>query len=82
MYSRDNGQTWLHVVDDSIAAPGERPASSMYLTPDQGAGQEIYTWPTPATVFPEGSYVVRVEAYRNNQSLHYSQHQVKVYITR
>lgn len=82
MYSRDNGQTWLHIVDDSPASPGERPTSAMYLTPDQGTGQESINWVTTPSNFPEGSYVLRVEAYRANQSLHYSQHQVKIYITR
>ena len=82
MYSRDNGQTWLYMADDTPAAAGERPLSSAYLTADQGIGQETYLWPTDPVNFPEGSYVVRVETYRNNQALHYSQHQVKVYITR
>jgi hypothetical protein len=58
------------------------PTSSSYRHADVGIGNEIYTWPTPATSFPEGSYVIRVEAYRTGQTLHYSFHQAKIYIAR
>ena len=36
----------------------------------------------PSGSFPEGSYMIRVECYRQNQALHYSQHQSKIYIER
>lgn len=82
MYSRDAGRTWLHVQDDSLAELGERPSNPVYLVADGGVGDETYTWATPAGSFPEGSYMVRIEAYRQNQSLHYSQHQTKIFIER
>jgi hypothetical protein len=83
MYSRDNGTTWLHTVDNSLADPGVKPSSSTYLYPDAGAGAESVSWDvSDPDAFPEGSYLIRVEAYRQNQSLHYSQHQVKIYIAR
>ena len=37
---------------------------------------------TAAIDFPRGSYLVRVEAYRPNQALHYSYHQKKIFIDR
>jgi len=81
MYSKDNGLSWLHVLDDSTAHPGRLPAPA-YLLPDQGTGPELYNWPTPAASFPEGSYLVRVEVYRSTESLHYAHHTEKIYIDR
>ena len=40
------------------------------------------TWSTPAAGFPEGSYLVRIDAYRSSESLHYSQHMEKIYVNR
>ena len=80
-YSTDNGYSWQHVQDNSPAVAGERPDPT-YLIPDSGTGDQIVSWSTPAGTFPEGSYVIRVEAYRNNVYLHYSVHQVKVYLQR
>ena len=68
--------------DGSPATPGVKPTSSAHLEPDGGAGPESYNWSTPASQFPEGSYLLRIEAYRVNQELHYSQHQVKIFISR
>ena len=83
MYSKDNGTTWLQTADDSLAEPGVKPTNPAYLYPDSGAGPETVPWNVnDSTAFPEGSYLIRVEAYRQNQSLHYSQHQVKIYIAR
>jgi hypothetical protein len=82
MYSRDSGDTWLHVSDETVATPGTKPTNPAYLVPDSTPGQETYVWPTPAGAFPEGSYLLRIEAYRRNQALHYSQHQAKIFIDR
>ncbi len=90
MYSRDGGTTWLHMSDNSTALPGEKPSNIAYLVADAGAGDELFVWPTPESAgtgspnddFPEGSYHIRIEAYRQNQALHYSQHQAKIYIER
>lgn len=83
MYSRDVGRTWLHVTDDSPAQPGVRPSNpAVFLDDVTTPGQETYDWPTAAIDFPRGSYLVRVEAYRPNQSLHYSFHQKKIFIDR
>ncbi len=80
LYSRDNGRTWLHMKDDTPATPGVRPAAG-YLQ----AGT-TYTFSTPASTFPKGNYVLRVEAYRDNGGqelpLHYSFHQYRAFIKR
>jgi hypothetical protein len=83
MYSRDIGRTWLHVTDDSPAEPGVRPTNpAVFLDDLTTPGQETHDWPTAAVDFPRGSYLVRVEAYRPSQSLHYSYHQKKIFIDR
>lgn len=81
-YSPDNGVNWRHVQDDSPAVIGERPSNAAYIVADSGIGAEVYTWPTPSGSFPEGSYLIRVEAYRTGMALHYSVHQVRIYISR
>ena len=82
MYSRDNGTTWLHTIDNAPATPGQKPTNPVHLIPDGGPGPEVVSWQTPAPNFPEGSYLIRAESYRKNQELHYSQHQVRIYISR
>tara|TARA_R110002072_G_scaffold4174_1_gene29387 strand:+ start:95099 stop:98599 length:3501 start_codon:yes stop_codon:yes gene_type:complete len=82
MYSNDNGATWRFVQDDTITTIGEPPANSMYLESDTGVGDETYTWDTPAGSFPEGSYLLRVECYRDGAQVHYAWHQSKIFIQR
>ena len=82
LYSLDGSKTWRYMQDDTPATPGVRPTGSTYLVADTGQGDESYVWPTPSTKFPEGSYLVRVETYRTSESMHYSFHQVKVYLQR
>ena len=82
MYSNDNGTNWFYVQDDSPAVRGQRPSSSTYIIPDAGAGAENYTWSVPAGQFPEGSYLLRVDCYRQGASVHYSWHQNKLFIQR
>lgn len=82
MYSKDAGRTWLYVQDDSPARPGVKPSNPLYVVPDKAAGDETYVWPTPPSSFVEGSYLIHIDGYRRNQSLHYSQHRVKIYIDR
>ena len=81
LYSTDNGATWKHVLDNSAATPGRLPPSSLLLA-DHGTGPEEHVWPTPAATFPEGSYLIRIEVYRNTESLHYAHHTEKIYIDR
>ncbi|MCA8970327.1 MAG: hypothetical protein KDC95_11100, partial [Planctomycetes bacterium] len=82
MYSRDGGQTWLYVQDDTAAVPGKRPSSGTYIVADGGSGDESYPWSVPSDRFAEGTYIIRVEAYRQSESMHYSFHQSSFYLQR
>jgi hypothetical protein len=88
VYSRDNGKTWLNMMTEEpiepgvlpwIAGVGPDPARTRL---DVGAGDESWSWPTPAATFPEGTYIVRLQAFRTTESMHYSQHQEKIYVNR
>ena len=81
-YSPDEGRSWFHVVDRGLARPGTRPVGPAQLYGDRGPGPESITWRVPAASFPQGSYILRVEAYRRGQNLHYALHQVRTYIER
>ena len=61
--------------------PGGAPDPARTLA-DAGAGNEAYTLATPGTKFPEGSYVLRVEGYRKNETQHYAHHQEKIFVNR
>lgn len=76
MYSDDGGATWKHVQDDSAATPATRPPSAYRQTTTS------YSLSTPDDKFPRGSYLLRVEAYRDDVNLHYAYHQAKIYIKR
>ena len=67
--------------DDSAATPGRLPPPALLL-PDRGTGPERYDCATPAAKFPEGSYLIRIEVYRNSESLHYAHHTEKIYSDR
>lgn len=81
MYSNDGGTTWYHVQDDAVATPGERPDAT-YLIADATTGAETYTWSVPAARFPEGSYLLRVDCYRQGAQVHYAFHKTKIFIQR
>jgi prepilin-type N-terminal cleavage/methylation domain-containing protein len=76
LYSRDNGQTWRFMTDDTVAQPGTRPAVQYLQTTTS------YKWNTPKATFPKGNYVIRVEAYRDAVPLHYAFHQYRAFIKR
>jgi hypothetical protein len=77
LYSNDNGRTWRYMQDHTSALPGIRPVDpSLFLT------ETNYSWSTPAGNFPEGSYLIRIEAYRDDFPLHYSFHQRKIFLKR
>jgi hypothetical protein len=77
MYSKDNGKTWLYMLDDQPASPGVKPGAAKYLTTATS-----FAWSVPVNTFPKGNYVVRVEAYRDSIPLHYSFHQYRVFLKR
>ncbi|MFV1958724.1 MAG: hypothetical protein ACC662_04855, partial [Planctomycetota bacterium] len=88
-YSKDGGKNWLNMLSDQpvelgkmpwIEGSGPDPAAT--LKDQNDGGDESWTWSTPKADFPEGSYLVRIEGYRSSESLHYSQHQEKIYVNR
>jgi len=81
MYSNDGGTTWLYVQDDTLATPGERPANA-YLVADVANGPETFNWPVPPAQFPEGSYLLRIDCFRQGAQVHYSYHKAKIFIQR
>jgi hypothetical protein len=81
MYSSDNGNTWQYMQDNSAATPGQRPSSSS-LVISSGGSTVSYTWSTPSSSFPQGTYLIRVECYRDAIPLHYSYHQYRAFIRR
>jgi len=76
LYSRDNGRNWLQMTDDSPAKPGTRPADGYLQTATST------TWSVPASRFPKGNYLIRVEGYRDGIPLHYSFHQYRAFFKR
>ena len=89
MYSVDNGRTWRDMLRDEVVEPGRipwlagtGPDPARTLVDQVPGGDESLLWSTPAASYPEGSYLVRVEAYRASESLHYSQHVEKIYVNR
>lgn len=77
LYSPDNGASWRYAANDLPADVGERPTGS---TPT--VSTTSYAWATPGSQFPQGSYLIRVEAHRQDYNLHYAYHQRKIYIKR
>jgi len=80
--SADGGRTWRYIVDDSAAIPGERPRHAGVLVADQQTGPEVYHWETPEAAVPAGSYLIRVEAYRQGEELHVAHHTEKIFVDR
>ncbi|MBV9079596.1 MAG: hypothetical protein JO102_00590, partial [Elusimicrobia bacterium] len=71
-YSNDNGKSWYFVQDNAATSPGVLDAAHALNSP--------YVWDVSAK--PEGSYIIRVEVYRNTRSLHYTYHERQVYFFR
>lgn len=90
MVSADNGRTWYYLEDNAgtlqksaaLATPGTPPSSAAYRLADQGAGDESWVLDTPSAIYPSGTYLLRVEGYRQGQSLHYSYHIQRFYLDR
>ncbi|MFH0962857.1 MAG: type II secretion system protein [Planctomycetota bacterium] len=82
MYSTDSGDTWRYMLDRTPATPGRCPPGTYLIEDEDPNGDELYAWSVPRAIFPEGSYIIRIEAYRTDKILHYSQHQEKIYIDR
>lgn len=76
IYSRDGGTTWRHVSDESSAVPGVRPTPA-YLTNDPDG----YAWSVSGD-YPEGTYLLRLECFRDDAPMHYAYHQSRLFIQR
>ncbi|MDD5687167.1 MAG: prepilin-type N-terminal cleavage/methylation domain-containing protein [Elusimicrobia bacterium] len=76
-YSNDKGSTWHYCDGDSDTTPGEKNSGHFVTTPPL-----TYTWNVPAADFPTGSYLIRVECYRETIDLHYSYNQLQLFIKR
>ena len=88
LYSRDGGDEWLNMKDGSPATPGVLPwitgvgPDPVKTIPDAGVGNQTYLWPTPKALFPEGTYLIRVDAFRRTEALHFAYHMEKIYVNR
>jgi hypothetical protein len=89
LYSNDNGDTWYFMEEDPDAIPQEwtldtRPTGpfASYMLLDQQAGNETFSWATPSGLFPEASYLIRIEVYRETKALHSACHMEKIFIDR
>ena len=90
LYSPDNGDHWYYMETSAGATPveaelGKRPSGPLagYMLQDLfPAGDELFDWATPNNLFPEGSYLIRVEVYRETKELHFAYHMEKIFIDR
>lgn len=81
IYSRDGGTTWKYAINGAAATLGVRPGPGL-LIPDAGTGNESLTVPTPASTFPAGEVLWRVEAFHTTREAHYGHHTVLMTVTR
>jgi hypothetical protein len=89
LLSRDEGATWTHMLDGSPATPGTLPLNGAGV-PDPAkvyrhagsSNDQAWTWNTPAGSVPAGPYLIRIEAFRSSEPLHYAHHMEKVYVDR
>ncbi len=77
-YSPDDGATWRYVQDRSLTEAGERPDDAHECS---SSSQETWNL-TSATDYPQGNYLLRLEAFRELIPSHYSYHQRRVLIDR
>jgi len=76
LYSRDDGRNWQSMIDDSPARPGTVTGI------DHLTSHAAYDWSVPAERFPEGNYIIRIEAFKDEAPLHYATAQYKTSIKR
>lgn len=79
-YSRDGGNTWLHIQDDTLATPGVLPPPA-YRFNDLVAGDETFNWDV-SVGYPEGTYELRIDCFRIGATVHYAYHRTRLYIQR
>jgi hypothetical protein len=71
-YSSNNGISWKFVQDGSSAIPGEKDSGYYCSSP--------YSWDVSS--LSGGTYMIRVEGYRQNLPLHYTYQLIRLYISR
>jgi len=77
-YSIDSGATWRYMQDNSSCRTGVPPESGY-----ECSSEDHYNWNVSnESTFPEGSYIIRTEVYREDKPLHYSYHQRRIFIQR
>ncbi len=77
-YSIDSGATWFYMQDNTPCATGVRPDAT-----HECSSGSTYNWSvSDSGRFPEGSYVIRAEVYRDALLLHYAYHQRRIFIQR
>jgi hypothetical protein len=88
MVSTDFGETWRNLRDGAWAFEGELPLLNGVPDPartipdaEQG-GVQTWTWSLPAVDYPAGTYIVRVEAHRISDPLHYAYRTERVDVKR
>ncbi|HKO57445.1 MAG TPA: type II secretion system protein [Thermoanaerobaculia bacterium] len=79
LYSRDNGKSWLYIKDDSPARIGVKPSSTYEMTATSLSPNWDVSDPGK---FGEGTYIIRVEAYREGFPQHYAFHQYRFFLRR
>ncbi len=89
IYSKDGGSTWHNAKTDDETEPGKLdwvdglgPDTGKTFSDWNAGGDETWSWPTPVELFPKGSYLVRIEAFRRDQGCGYSMHEEKIYVNR
>ena len=93
LYSPSNGYPdpknanptgWFYVSDNTVATPGVKPnvAHEVSQVIAGATTTNSVTWNTPSATFPQGSYLIRIEGYRDTWPLHYSFHQYRAFFQR
>jgi len=72
MWSSNGGGVWISAMDNATTlTPG-----NYYAPASCSTTQMAVTWSTPAASFPQATYQVRVDGFRQGYPLHYSYHEV------
>ena len=93
LYSPSNGNPdpknanptgWFYISDNTPATLGVKPNAAHWISQAIAGAttSNSVTWSTPPATFPQGSYLIRVEGYREGWALHYSFHQYRAFFQR
>lgn len=82
LYSTNNGKTWRYLQDDPSTPDNAVPGTRLGTGDSHWISTTTKNLSTPESTFPTGSYLIRVEAYRDNFTLHYAYHQYQFFLNR